>query len=620
MKKKMFFSVFGVITAALLINLTGCPQSTESAGMRTLPDGSQISGVFTKAPEMTFEPGNDDGKISYSWTAAAPESGVQYRVYIIQATETDAGKIISAGKPVETSNDAGGGTYNGIEDVIYSAVTVAVKNSDKAYSAVKMSWAKTSEYDLRFGVISDTHIGDFRQGALSVGLNYSLHARLEKALKWYTARPGVQALAVNGDMTEYGFSEEWDIFRSTWDTHNKRNLRLIAVMGNHDTYAYEDNPNEAADKFEAGAGQKTLAHYVLNGYHFIVLNTGSGDVIDTKAHGGAIATARAETPAGGDTVGPEIREWARERIDFAKQKAPNKPIFVFLHHPIRNTFYVSNEWNTSSFGATPETYEFKDDPEVVIFGGHIHSPNNEPRSIWQGGFTSVNVPSLHYMELEKGYLGNNVSGTGNSTYPKMPNPAYGQGLIVSVKGTKVTIENYDFDFSEGPTPLENVVQIPQTWEFDVTDSAIFPYTNAKRDAQKTAPVFVPAAPTDAISGKITVKSVTSASVEVEFTQAVIPDPNPGNEVVHSYRFDFINQTTGAIDRSAKQWSDFMLTPRLQKPTYTQLIGGLTADTDYELRIYAYSSFQDQWNKFLQPGGQPDQCSAQYLIVEFQTKP
>ncbi|MCL2879116.1 MAG: hypothetical protein FWF29_02615 [Treponema sp.] len=73
---------------------------------------------------------------------------------------------------------------------------------------------------------------------------------------------------------------------------------------------------------------------------------------------------------------------------------------------------------------------------MVIFGSHIHTPNNDPRSIWQGGFTSVNAPSTNYMEMESGYLGDNSDGTANSTCPKIVAQAYGQGLVVSVKGSK----------------------------------------------------------------------------------------------------------------------------------------------------------------------------------------
>jgi len=94
--------------------------------------------------------------------------------------------------------------------------------------------------------------------------------------------------------------------------------------------------------------------------------------------------------------------------------------------------------------------------------------------------------------------------------------------------------------------------------------------------QKAVPVFEAAAPSGAILSDITFNQIQGTSVELAFKQAQIPAPNSGNEVVHSYRFDFINKNTGVTEKSVKQWSDFMLTPRLQNPVYTQIIGGLTS--------------------------------------------
>jgi hypothetical protein len=310
----------------------------------------------------------------------------------------------------------------------------------------------------------------------------------------------------------------------------------------------------------------------------------------------------------------------------AKAANPGKPIFVFLHWPIQNTFYVSDEWYTSSFGSNPSDYFFKDDPEVVVFGGHIHSPNSDPRSIWQDGFTSVNTATLHYMEMEaagspKKYLGDSSNGISTSSTPRHPilrdartatgadigtytsGPA-AQGMIVSVKGSEVIIENFDFDVSTGPT--NNVEKIPQTWKFDVAHPESFPYTQTKRTSEKAAPLFDASTPSGmAVNGKIRIVQAGSTSIIVNFDQARMPSFKPDGEVVHSYRFEIWNkEPVPSLERTAYQWSDFMYTPRLQKTTYTQLLGGLQAGTEYELRIYAYGSFQE--------------CSAQYLTVDFTT--
>jgi len=555
---------------------------------------------LASAPKLTFETGADKGEIRYSWTAV-PGGGnageVSYTLLVLKGWH-GADAVIAYGSREAGGTGAHSGAFMGGAGEWYSAAVMAENGSDISYSEARQAKAKRTgagEYDLRFGVVSDTHVG-FTKWEVSY---YPTHQRFEKVLDWYNTED-VQTLAIVGDLTGNGSQDHWDIFKNSWKNH-KGGLQLIAVMGNHEVdgeYFYGEDKNIAADRFESATGQKTNAHYVIDGYHFIVLSAGAGAFIDQGAAGGAIASGRTEVPGSvsdGDNVSLAVRMWARERIDAAKADAPGMPIFVFLHWPIRNTSLGSNANYTSSFGSNPLTGFFRNDSEVIIFSGHVHRPNNDPRSIWQGGFTAVKVPSLYHMILGSGYLGNSIDGIVTSAYPKLMDPT-GQGLIVSVKASKVTIENFDFDFHEGPQPLGNVVRIPQTWEFDVSQPSDFPYTNARRETQKTAPVFD--------KTEITIKNISANSIEVEFPQAKIPGANYGNEIVFSYRFDFINRQTGDVERSVRQWSDFMLTPRLQKPAYTQLIGGLTPNTNYELRIYAYGSFQE--------------CSTQYLTCIFRT--
>jgi len=546
---------------------------------------------FINAPELTFETGTNKNEIEYSWTAAEPSDEVNYTLLVLKGLHS-ADEVIVNGNLEVGSTDAYSGTFVGDAGEWYTAVVVVENESDTTYSDIKQAKAKRTEageYDLRFGVISDTHIGN--------NSAYPLHQRFEKALDWYNTED-VTALAIVGDITNNGTQVHWDTFKNSWENH-KGHLQLIAVMGNHESD--DEDKNAAADRFEAATGQKTNAHYIIDGYHFIVLSAGTGAFIDQGAADGVKASGRTVIPgsqiATGDVFPQSVKDWVRSRIDAAKADTLGMPIFVFLHWPLYNTTYLSNvRYYTTSFGNDSLTGFFKDDPEVVIFGGHAHATNSDPRSIWQGGFTSVNTSAFLTYYMEDGYLGDDVNGVNNSILPMIAGQAAGQGMIVSVKGSKVTIENFDFDFSEGPQPLGNVVKIPQTWKFDVSRPADFSYTQAKRDIQKTTPAFD--------ETELTIKTITATTVEVEFPQAKIPVPNYGNEVVHSYRFDFINQQTGAIDRSAKQWSDFMLTPRLQKPTYTQLVGGLMPNTEYELRIYAYGSFQE--------------CSTQYLTCKFTT--
>jgi len=586
-----------LFSAVLLFGLAGCDEPGKTGT-------GEEENYFTIPPVLTFAKGDGEGELKYSWTPATPNDGVEYALYVVQGEKSKGEEVVSSGEKIVTSGSAG--TFTKPGGVVYSAVVVASKGKNKVYSNIATAQSGDLVPELRFGVLSDVHIGYTGRGAAG-NLRYSLDDRLKTALQWYkTSEANVTAVVINGDLTENGTADQFIAYGKILND-NKGNLQVISVMGNHD--AYPSNKNEAANNFESGTGNKTNAHYVVNGYHIIVFNGGSGAMTDTGEQGGAIATARSATPGAqsntGDVIGTEIRTWLRTRINYAKEQAPGQPIFLFCHWPIYNTFYVSEEWYTSSFGNDPLTGWFKDDKEVVIFGGHIHTPNQDPRSIWQGGFTSVNSPSTNYMEMEKGYLGDSEDGTTNRTYPKVANAAYGQGLIVAVKGSKVTIENYDFDYCEGEAKRQGTVREAQTWEWDVTKPAEFPYTKAKRATQATAPVFdASAAASAAVTGKIRFSTITNTSVVVDFDQAVMPAPNPGNEVVHSYRFEFRNKANNSVTRTAYQWSDFMLTPRLRKTTYSQIIGGLTAGVNYELRIYAIGSFQKE--------------SAQYLTGEFTT--
>jgi hypothetical protein len=560
--------------------------------------------AVAEVPELSFVTGTGKGEINYSWSVSDSDKNMRCSLFVLKGW-CNADEVIANGKSEATSIGIySSGIFHGDAGEWYSAVVVEESDSGALYSNVKQAKAKrtgTGEYDLRFGVIADAHVGCPWQGSF-----YPNEKRLEKALDWYNTED-VQALAIVGDITDNGIQTEWDIYKNLWEKH-KGGLQLIAVMGNHDAYGVSpygpgqgQDINTCADRLEMSTGQMTNAHYVIDGYHFIVLNAGDGSFIDQGAVGGAIASGRTDVPGSSweAIVSQSAKDWARMRINMAKTNAPGKPVFVFLHWPIRNTYFrTDGAGATSNFGNDPLTGFFNDDPEVVVFSGHIHNPNNDPRFIWQGGFTAVNTPPLYYYGTEAGYLRNSIDGIVNGQYPKVPNNIAGQGMLVSVKGSKVIIENYDFDLSEGPTPLGNVVKIPQTWEFDVSYPADFPYTNARREAQKTAPVFDETKQFNAGISEIVIKKTTDTAVEVEFPQAKIPSPNYGNEIVYSYHFDFINLQTGDIDRSAKQFSDFMLTPRLQKPTYTQLIGGLKPNTDYELRIYAYGSFQERSNQYL----------------------
>ena len=141
-------------------------------------------------------------------------------------------------------------------------------------------------------------------------------------------------------------------------------------------------------------------------------------------------------------------------------------------------------------------------------------------------------------------------------------------MIIEAEGSKVTIKNYDFISDQ---------YIPQTWTFDVTEE--LPYTNARAD-KSSAPYFDDAA-------SIKVSEVTDTSAKVEFDQATVSENTVG-DIVHSYKYEFINKATNEVDRTFRTWSNYYLLPMPE--TISQVATNLKANTEYELRIYAINAY------------------------------
>lgn len=396
-----------------------------------------------------------------------------------------------------------------------------------------ISQEKSGDDVVRFGVISDTHVGPTK---------ITEQQRLKKAFEFYS-KAGLDSLVVAGDITDQGTKKEYDVFKNIKDENLE--IPLVASMGNHEG-------NTAAGFLEA-TGNKPNDNKVINGYHFITVSPGSGTLDEETGKGSA---------QGGGNYEYTLN-WLKEQLDEAVKEDPTKPIFVFFHHPIKNTFYVSNEW----YGYGLDTI-FKDYPQVVSFSGHIHSPNNMPTSIWQdGGYTAVNTVTLSYMEMETGMI-----------YGSVPPNAkqMAQGLVVEVDGSEVSIKNYDFLANDW---------IDQTWSFDVTK--VLPYT--KDRAEKTE------APTFSNDDKVTVSDITDSSAMITFDQAEVFENTVG-DLVHSYRYDFIDKKTNKVDKSFKTWSNYYIKPMPE--TISQVAEDLTPGVEYEVRIYPINAYEKVSDKFI----------------------
>lgn len=223
---------------------------------------------------------------------------------------------------------------------------------------------------VRFAVCSDIHLnGDVEQEEAK---------RLEKLINFmydYSATQSYRsfdALLVAGDFADQGKPEQYDVFNKVTSENLREGTQLLTCMGNHEFIAYRDvDASKGARMYEEKRGQLNTS-VKINGYHFILCS---------YAEDGKTFTDRLSW------LGGELRAAVKDTGD--------KPVFVFQHPAPLGTVYGSVNWGDPSVPAVLQLY-----PQVVDFSGHSHYPVNDPRSLWQGGYTALGCGTLSYFETE----------------------------------------------------------------------------------------------------------------------------------------------------------------------------------------------------------------------------
>lgn len=389
-------------------------------------------------------------------------------------------------------------------------------------------WGKLEEKkSLRFAVLSDTHVGPSQTNE---------NKRLKEVFSTvYELDPEMDAVAIVGDITDNGFKSEYDIFKNIVSENKKEETELVVSMGNHE--------GNTAEMFKEATGNNPRDNRVINGYHFITLSP-----------------RLSENVYGEDRYNLD-EQWLKEQLDAATLEDPTKPVFLFLHHGIKDTAYGTDEWCTPDLQTLLKSY-----PQVVQFAGHSHYPLNDPRSIHQKDFTAINTATTSYFELEKGMMYGTVP-------PNAGNAA--QMMVLDVDGTKVSIKKLDLISGE---------YIGEDWVFDTAlGKEGFKYTDNRSENSQT-PYFSD----DAV---VKIDEVNENGCKITIDQALIKDVKGDNhdEIVHSYKYDFINKKTGKVDKSYKIWSEYYFLPMSNK--LTQDFSGLKPGTEYEVVVTGLSSYK-----------------------------
>ncbi|MBQ4086979.1 MAG: hypothetical protein IJC78_01885 [Clostridia bacterium] len=429
--------------------------------------------------------------------------------------------------------------------------------------------AQTTDVDLRIGFLNDTHITKAGSGeALAISAMETLKTLGAEKLAF--VGDNVYYNSKNDDpLTDIGGYEKLyaGITAAGWAKEDV----IAYAMGNHEFP--QANTDETVSEnsikvFTEQTGFDLNHHVVQNGFHFIAGGA--------KDYNGAV-TAETESYLMAE-IDKALAEDSTNDVDgvFANGVIPDstKPVFLLLHHPIKNTVTGSNSKYTDEFRAYLDNR-----PQIVNITAHMHLLAQQPEIIWQGGFTAFQSPmTAGGYQSQKGCVNE-----GNIT-----DQMCSQGSFAEVKDNVVYL--YRLDYTNGTFIGEPfVVDIPaivaDRLDDDATnDTASMNYTAEKRAQVTTTAEFPEDAElkATAVGNNIIVTYPNSAYI-------VGADEIQQDNFLRAYKLEVVDKS-GTVHASQNFQADFWKAEANRATSYTKEITGLSYGEEYTVNVYPMTPF------------------------------
>ncbi|OPH59934.1 hypothetical protein BC351_18585 [Paenibacillus ferrarius] len=399
---------------------------------------------------------------------------------------------------------------------------------------------KTSEKPLlKFAAMSDIHIGtNTPEVKLSTKARYTSNFDVMSSI----FKP--DAIVIGGDLINDNFDGKGpdhafvrEVFQEQMARKGWEDMPVQIAIGNHDASVAEVKagyPNEWFTSQSNGYYEKTIKDY---SFFFLNGNNYNGDT--------------------------NQRNWLKGRLAALTSDPANlnKPIFITLHHPVKNTVMDGAQSSNDNLYT-----DLKDFPQVIVLSGHSHLNINDDRSIYQKDFTAINLGSMSYVETESGYgaVTNEGLMANRNEYP------VNQSEFIEVYKDRIEIERVEYNGDPGsiikggkwvgigqegagpPPPYSSagalagkkwVVKLQGNSNAEIKSN--FTYTTSNRN--KTAPQF-PANP------EIKVLPGVSNVPVLSFRQA------KDDQSMHHYEIKLLNQRTAETVKSFNVLSDYYFSP------------------------------------------------------------
>lgn len=466
--------------------------------------------------------------------------------------------------------------YAAVTGLVVSMAAFVSADGQTASSTLPAQQFDENNVAVKFAAMSDVHVS-------STGSKAS--TKLTSALEQESSKAGgnLDAVLITGDLTDYGKPEQAAALKSVFDGSkvNLKKTKLIAALGNHDLYngiygggeklggnliknAFGDEAYQGATADEVTAGDY---HTTVNGYHFIAVNCAQFE--------------------GGVKYADSDLNWLKAQLAAAAADDPSKPIIVASHPSITGTAFGSNDdsasgksyWNSPTLGTI-----LKDYPQVIYFSGHMHYPENNERSIWQGDYTAVSLGSVYYCSVEAlDEYGSRYLDMGSSGNLTQDSDLDSQGMYVEIdKNNNVKLTRMDF---------ANKEDIKSPWIIPAPKadkSHLLYYTPAQEALNKTAPTF------DA-GATVKITGAAYGALHMQF------DTAKDSDLVFCYEISFLDNATGKTIKEISTYSDFYIHAKpsemasnLKKDIYDadNVLSPFTLkyDKDYYVQVVAVDCF------------------------------
>ncbi len=274
-------------------------------------------------------------------------------------------------------------------------------------------WQTRTPADLRLAVISDTHITHRGEGIERFTRTLEVFSQITPAVDAFLLAGDIcyQIDKAGGGVCEVLYEEPYDMFLGAVRRYIK-DTPWIYVLGNHE-FPQNNNGEEitaaAIALYQSKTAMPERQHRVIKGHHVIAV-------------GGENWTC---------ALRPEDEAWVRAEIEKAVADTPRSPVFVMHHKSVQGTV-------TGSYGKL-----FSDDyqaflsqyPNVINITGDLHTPAQDPRAIYQNGYTAIHTPMnavghfCHYLDSVKKQI-------------NLPNDG-SQALLIEVRGGVTEIHRLD---------------------------------------------------------------------------------------------------------------------------------------------------------------------------------